>query len=206
MLRIWGRTNSINVQKVMWTVGELGLAHQRIDAGGAFGGLDTAEYGAMNPNRKVPTIDDDGVVLWESNACVRYLAARYGAGSLWAADSAERARADRWMDWQAATLLPDMGVVFWGLIRTPAEQRDPAAIEAAAGRMHDLFQILDQRLAGQNFVTGSEFTMGDIPVGAACYRYHELPIERPRLANLAAWYERLRQRAPYREHVMIPLT
>ena len=95
MLRIWGRTNSINVQKVMWAVGELGLAHERIDAGGAFGGLDTAEYGAMNPNRKVPTIDDDGEVLWESNACVRYLAARYGAGSLWAEDPAERARADR---------------------------------------------------------------------------------------------------------------
>jgi glutathione S-transferase len=206
MLRIWGRTNSINVQKVMWAVGELGLAHQRIDAGGAFGGLDTAEYGAMNPNRKVPTIDDNGLVLWESNACVRYLAARYGAGSLWAADPAERARADRWMDWQAATLLPDMGVVFWGLIRTPADQRDPAAIEAAAGRMHGLFRILDEHLADRDFVTGKQLTMGDIPVGAACYRYHELPIERPRLANLAAWYERLQQRAPYREHVMIPLT
>jgi len=206
MLRIWGRTNSINVQKVMWAVGELGRAHQRIDAGGAFGGLDSAEYGAMNPNRKVPTIDDDGVVLWESNACVRYLAARYGAGSLWAEDPAERARADRWMDWQAATLLPDMGVVFWGLIRTPAEQRNHAAIEAAASRMHDLFRILDQHLAGRDFVTGSRFTMGDIPVGAACYRYHELPIERPRLPALQAWYERLKQRAPYREHVMIPLT
>ena len=206
MLRIWGRTNSINVQKVMWAVGELGLAHERIDAGGAFGGLDTAEYGAMNPNRKVPTIDDDGVIVWESNACVRYLGARYGSGSLWDEDPAERARADRWMDWQAATLLPDMGVVFWGLIRTPAEQRNQGAIEAAAGRLHDLFRILDRHLAEREFVTGGRFTMGDIPVGAACYRYHELPIKRPRLAHLQAWYERLKQRRPFREHVMIPLT
>ena len=206
MLRIWGRTNSINVQKVMWTVGELGLDHERIDAGGAFGGLDSAEYGRMNPNRKVPTIDDGGVILWESNACVRYLAARYGTGSLWDEDPAERGRADRWMDWQAATLLPDLGVVFWGSIRTPEEQRDHAAIKAAAERLGGLWQILDGELAGRDFVTGSQFTMGDIPIGAACYRYHALPIERPRLANLKAWYERLEQRPAFREHVMIPLT
>jgi glutathione S-transferase len=206
MLRIWGRNNSINVQKVMWTVAELGLAHERIDAGGKFGGLDTPEYIAMNPNRTVPTLDDDGFVLWESNACVRYLAARYGAGTLWIDDPAERALADCWMDWQAATLLRDIGVVFWGLIRTPEAQRDHAAIAASAERLGELFRILDQQLAGREFVTGSRFTMGDIPVGAACYRYHELPIERPRLPNLAGWYERLQQRAPFREHVMIPLS
>jgi glutathione S-transferase len=206
MLRIWGRTNSINVQKVMWTVGELGLAHQRIDAGGKFGGLDSAEYGAMNPNRRVPTIDDGGVILWESNACVRYFAARYGAGSLWAEDPAERAFADRWMDWQVASLLPDLGVAFWGLIRTPAAERDPAAIAAAAGRLGGLFGILDDALAGRDFITGSQFTMGDIPIGAACYRYQERPIERPRLPHLEAWYERLKRRAPFREHVMIPLS
>jgi glutathione S-transferase len=206
MLRIWGRNNSINVQKVMWAVAELGLAHERIDVGGKFGGLDTPEYIAMNPNRTVPTLDDDGFILWESNACVRYLAARYGAGTLWIDDPAERALADRWMDWQAATLLRDIGVVFWGLIRTPEAQRDHAAIAASAERLGELFRILDQQLAGREFVTGSRFTMGDIPVGAACYRYHELPVERPRLPNLAAWYERLQQRAPFREHVMIPLS
>jgi glutathione S-transferase len=206
MLRIWGRNNSINVQKVMWAVAELGLAHERIDAGGKFGGLETPEYIGMNPNRTVPTLDDDGFVLWESNACVRYLAARYGAGTLWIDDPAERALADRWMDWQAATLLRDIGVVFWGLIRTPEAQRDHAAIAASAERLGELFRILDQQLAGREFVTGPRFTMGDIPVGAACYRYHELPIQRPRLPNLAGWYERLQQRAPFREHVMIPLS
>ncbi|MDF2781751.1 MAG: glutathione S-transferase [Geminicoccaceae bacterium] len=206
MLRVWGRTNSINVQKVMWAVGELGLAHERCDVGGAFGGLDTPEYGALNPNRKVPTIEDGGVVLWESNACVRYLAARYGAGDLWREDPAERARADMWMDWQASTLLPDMVTVFWGLIRTPKDQRDMAAIEAAAERLGGLWQILDQHLASRIFVAGERFTMGDIAVGAACYRYHELPIERPGLPQVATWYGRLRERAPFREHVMIPVT
>jgi glutathione S-transferase len=206
MLRVWGRNNSINVQKVMWTVGELGLEHERIDAGGAFGGLDTSEYGRLNPNRRVPTVEDGEVVAWESNACVRYLAARYGAGTLWPEDPGERARSDMWMDWQASTLLPDMTVVFWGLIRTPEDQRDQAAIQAAAKRLGSLWPVVDAWLATRRFVAGNAFTMGDIPVGAACYRYHGLPIERPSLPNVEAWYGRLRERAPFREHVMIPIT
>ncbi|HSA81303.1 MAG TPA: glutathione S-transferase [Geminicoccaceae bacterium] len=206
MLRIWGRTNSINVQKVMWTVGELGLAHERIDAGGAFGGLDTPEYGTLNPNRKVPTIDDDGAVLWESNACVRYLAARYGAGSLWPEDVKRRGQSDLWMDWQQTTLLPDMTVVFWGLIRTPEAQRDLAAIKVAAERLGATWRVLDQHLATRRFVTGDSLTMGDIPVGAACYRYYGLPIARPQLPNLEEWYERLTERPAFREHVMLPIT
>jgi glutathione S-transferase len=206
MLTIWGRTNSINVQKVMWTVDELGLAHQRIDAGGQFGGLDTAEYGALNPNRRVPTIKDGDLVVWESNVCVRYLAARYGAGRLWPEDPGARAAADMWMDWQVSTLLPDTTVVFWGLIRTPEEKRDHAAINAAAERLAGIWRILDSHLAAREFVAGDQFTMGDIPVGAACYRYYGMPIERPSLPHLEAWYGRLKQRAPFGEHVMLPIT
>jgi glutathione S-transferase len=206
MLRIWGRNNSINVQKVMWTVGELGLEHERIDVGGAFGGLETAEYGKLNPNRRVPTVEDGDVVVWESNACVRYVAARYGAGSLWPEAPGPRARADMWMDWQASSLLPDITVVFWGLIRTPEAERDHAKIEAAAKRLGTTWRILDEHLASRRFVAGDTLTIGDIPVGAGCYRYFGLPIERPRLPSLEAWYGRLKERAPFREHVMLPLT
>jgi glutathione S-transferase len=206
MLRIWGRNNSINVQKVMWAVGELGLEHERIDAGGAFGGLDTPAYGKLNPNRRVPVVEDGDVVVWESNACVRYLAARYGVGTLWPEDPGRRARADMWMDWQASSLLPDMTVVFWGLIRTPEAERDQAGIGAAANRLGTTWRILDEHLASRRFVAGDALTIGDIPVGAACYRYFELPIEQPRLPNLEAWYGRLRERAPFREQVMLPLT
>lgn len=206
MLKVWGRTNSINVQKVMWAVGEIGLAHERMDAGGRFGGLDTPEYGALNPNRLVPAIDDDGVVVWESNACVRYLAARHDPGGLWPEDPGMRAAADMWMDWQLTRLLPDMTVVFWGLIRTAPEQRDTGAINAAAARLGEAWRVLDHHLASRLFVAGDRLTMGDIPVGASCYRYHELAIERSKLPNLEAWYGRLRERAPFREHVMLPLT
>jgi glutathione S-transferase len=206
MLRIWGRTNSINVQKVMWAVGEVGRPHERIDVGGAFGGLDSAEYRALNANGRIPTIEDDGVVVWESNACVRYLAARYSADGLWPEDPVARAGADMWMDWQQTTLLTDMTTVFWGLVRTPEAERDHVAIEAAAGRLGGLWRRLDNHLAGRRYVAGDHFTMGDIPVGAACYRYYQLAIERPKLAAIEAWYGRLQERAPYRTHVMLPLT
>jgi glutathione S-transferase len=205
MLKTWGRNNSINVQKVMWAAAELGLANERIDVGGAFGGLD-GDYGVLNANRRVPTIEDGGVVVWESNVCVRYLAARYGAGSLWPEDPATRAAADMWMDWQQTTLLADMTVVFWGLVRTPEAERNMAAIDAAAGRLAATWRILDDHLDGRSFVAGDRFTMGDIPVGAACYRYYQLAIERPRFGAIEAWYDRLQEREPYRSHVMLPLT
>src|SRR5262245_50616582 len=131
MLKVWGRTNSSNVQKVMWAVGELRLTHERIDVGGEYGALDTDAYGKINPNRRIPTIDDDGFVLWESNVIVRYLAAKHGAGTLWPEALTERAVADQWMDWQQTTLAPDMRTVFWGLVRTPPERRDATLIEAA---------------------------------------------------------------------------
>ena len=139
MLVVWGRKNSINVQKVMWCVGELRLAHERRDVGGPFGGLDTAEYGALNPNRRVPTIvDGDGTTIWEANAIVRYIAARYGSGSLWPEDTSARARADLWLDWMQTTLLPNLGPVFLGLIRTSAEERDVAKIERCARAMGEI--------------------------------------------------------------------
>ena len=207
MLVVWGRKNSINVQKVMWTVGELGLAHERKDVGGPFGGLDTEDYGALNPNRRVPTIvDQDGTTLWESNSIVRYLAARYGAGSLWPEDPAARALADRWLDWMQTTLNVNLTPVFFGLIRTAVEKRDMDAIARAARAMGETWRILEAHLEGRRFVAADTLTVGDIGVGAACYRYNALDIERPALPNIAAWYARLQEREPFRTHVMIPLS
>ena len=203
MIRIWGRTNSINVQKAMWAIGELGLEHERFDAGGRFGGLDDDAYLALNPNGKIPTLQDGGAVVWESNAVVRYLAARYGAGSLWPEDPAVRARADQWMDWHVTTLFPELATVFWGLVRTPPARRDNAAIALATKRAGWLYELLDEQLEGREFLAGEGFTMGEIPLGATLYRYFTLEIERPELPNVEAWYARLRQRPAYREHVMV---
>ncbi len=126
MLKIWGRKNSSNVRKVLWCAEEAGLAYERIDAGGAFGVVNDAPYRALNPNGVVPTLEDEGFVLWESNTIVRYLAARY-APDLYPQDLQQRASAEKWMDWTTSSLAAPFRTVFWGTVRTPPEQRDPAA-------------------------------------------------------------------------------
>ncbi len=206
MIRIWGRNNSINVQKAMWACAEAGLEVERIDVGGAFGGLDTPEYLALNPNRRIPTLEDDGLVLWESNVIVRYVAARYAPGRLSPEAPGPRALAEQWMDWEQTTLIPTMFPVFWGLIRTPPEKRDWEAIRAGEARLKDLFAIVDAQLARQPYLGGESFTMGDIPVGAATHRWLNLEVEHPALPHLAAWHERLSARPPYRQHVALPVT
>jgi glutathione S-transferase len=206
MLQVYGRANSVNVQKVMWTVGELGLAHRRHDIGRGFGGNDQSWFLALNPNSTVPTIDDAGTVVWESNAIVRYLAARYAADSLWPGDPVSRAKADIWMDWQQTTINPVINPVFWGLIRTPEAERDMAVIEAGRQKLDQLFAILDQHLADRPYIAGDSFTKGDIPLGAITYRWLHLPMQRADTPNVTAWHARLAERAAFREHVMLPLT
>jgi glutathione S-transferase len=205
MLRIWGRANSVNVKKALWCVEELGLPYERIDAGMQFGVVNTPEYRKMNPMGLVPTLEEDGFVLWESHAIVRYLCARYSAGKLWPAEARQRADSDRWMDW-AFTFLNALRPVFWGLVRTPPGKRDGAAIEEARKKCAELAGVLDQALAGRRYVAGEAFSMGDIPVGCHAQIWMRLPIERPKHANLEAWFARLCERAPYRKVVDLPLS
>jgi glutathione S-transferase len=205
MLRVWGRRSSFNLQKVMWLVGELGLEHQHIPAGGSFGGLDAAEFLAMNPHGRVPVIDDGGTVVWESHAILRYLAARYGRGRFWSEDAGKQSVADRWMDWTQTALQPDFLVgVFWGFYRTPEHLRDWPAIHEKVDCCARHFQLLDRLLADRPYLCGETLTLADIPAGTSLYRYFALEIERPFVPNVEAWYRRLRERAAYREHVIVP--
>ncbi|MGH8686212.1 MAG: glutathione S-transferase family protein [Burkholderiales bacterium] len=205
MLKLWGRTNSVNVKKALWCLGELGLAYERTDAGGQFGVVNTPEYRTMNPNGLVPTIDEDGFILWESHTIVRYLCAKHSPGKLCPSDLRARADAERWMDW-AFTFQGAMRNVFWGLIRTPPDKRDMKAIGEGAKKSAELAAMLDRALAGRPYVAGDAFTMGDIPIGAEVQRWLRVPIERPSMPNVEAWFERLRQRPPFVKHVDIPLT
>jgi glutathione S-transferase len=207
MLKIWGRNTSSNVQKAMWAIGEMGLAHERIDIGGPFGKNKEPAYLAMNPNGLVPTLEEeDGFLLWESNSVVRYLAAKHRAEILEPTDPKARALANQWMDWQLTVLGPAITPVFWGLVRTPPEKRDMAAIEAAKVKTTDGAKILDARLGKTAFVAGNAFSYGDIPVGVMIYRYMKLVPERPKLANLERWYAAIAERKAFRDQVSsVPL-
>ncbi len=204
MLKIFGRKSSINVQKVLWAAAELGVAFENTEVGGAFGKTDTPDYIRMNPNRLVPVIDDGGFILWESSAIVRYLADTYGKGSLVPADPKQLAVADQWADWSMTSVYPELiPGLFAQLIRVPAKDRNPAELAAKAKRSGERFANLDAHLAGRAFITGSALSFADILVGSLMYRYTTMPIERPALANLEAWYKRLTARKPYQDHVML---
>jgi glutathione S-transferase len=206
MLKVWGRNTSANVQKVMWTIGELGLACERIDIGGPFGKNREPSYLAINPNGLVPTLEEDGFYLWESNAIVRYLAATFGAGTLWPADPRAQASAGQWMDWQLTVAGPALFPVFWGLVRTPPEQRDHKAIDAGKAKTIDAMAILNGQLAKTPCVAGNALSCGDIALGAVVHRFVALVPERPAMSGLDRWYGALCRRPAFREHVAdIPL-
>ncbi len=206
MLKFWGRLSSINVQKVVWAALEAGVAFERADAGAAFGVVDTAWYGALNPNRLVPVIDDDGFVLWESNVIVRYLCAKYAPGRLYPDDLKLRFDAERWMDWQQTTLNPAGRDAFMQLVRTPADKRNAALIEQSRAKSEPLLRMLDAHLASRRYLTGDEFTMADIPIGCQVHRWYGLPLERPAVPDLTRWYEDVSTRAAARSVLTLPIT
>jgi glutathione S-transferase len=206
MLRIWGRLSSVNVQKVVWCAEEIGLDYERVDAGGSFGLTRTPQYLAMNPNALVPAIEDDGLVLYESNAIVRYLAARHSAGKLWPPDLRRSADVDRWMEWQSTTYTPAMRDIFWQLVRTPAGERDQAVIERSRAECERLSGILDAHLAGREHLTDNGFTAADIVVGCAAHRWLNLTVAREPRPNLERWYAALKSRPASRQVTLQALT
>lgn len=206
-ITIWGRASSSNVMKVLWLCAELGLPYERIDAGGEFGRTHEPDYLAMNPNALVPTlVEADGFTLWESNAILRYLAATQAPGNrIYPTDSRLRADAERWMDWQLASLNTQMTPLFIGLVRTPEAKRDAPAIAAAHDRAEALWTMVDARLAGRAFMTGEALSVADIALGPYVHRWFALPIARREMPALAAWYARLLQHEGYRQHCAGPL-
>jgi glutathione S-transferase len=206
MLKIWGRATSSNVQKVLWCCAELGIEYERVDLGGPFGGNQDLEYLAMNPNGLVPTVKDGDLVLWESNTICRYLCTVRNGEELYPTDPGARTHVERWMDWQLSSIGPPMGTLLYGLIRTPPEQRDYAAVEAARRKALGAWTIVDDALKDRPYLAGPNLTLAEITMGTLVYRWHAFSIERPSLKNLKAWYERMRQRPAFKKHIEIPIT
>lgn len=205
MLTVWGRKTSSNVQALMWCIGELGLDYERYDVGHRYGGNDTPEFLAMNPNGTVPVLQDGiGEPIWETGAILRYLAARYGAEGFWPSDPASRAPVDQWAEWAKINVtLSFTGPVFWRVVRTAPSKRDPVAIDAALAKLDDLLAIAEAQLGRHAFLAGAAFTTADIQFGHVLYRYFDIDIARPAWPNIERYYHALTQRAAFREHVMV---
>jgi glutathione S-transferase len=206
MLRVWGRATSSNVMKVIWLLEELKLPYERLDVGGPFGKTDTPEYRAMNPTGLVPTLDDGGFILWESNAILRYIIAAYAPDHpVFPADTKTRANIDHWMDFQQTTLNRPQTVIFLGMVRTKPEDRDNAAIARAVGEAGRAWAIIDAALAGHPFIAGAHLTLADMVFGMHVHRWFVMPIDRPALPHLRAWYDHLMTLPIFAEHCAIAL-
>ncbi len=206
-LTVWGRLNSINVQKVLWLCEDIQLPFHRIDAGMEFGVNKTEDYKSKNPNGLVPTIDDDGFILWESHAIMRYLARKYDQShSLYPADLQSSAKIDQWLDWYNTVGWPPMRNLFWGWIRTPVAERNLEELEKIRQSFILIATILDQQLSQTPYIAGQHFTIADIPMALLCYRWFNLPVERPTMKHLEAWYTKVQGRPGYQKYSTAPLT
>lgn len=204
MITVWGRATSSNVQSVTWTLGELGLEFDRRDVGGAFGGLDTPEYRAMNPNSKIPVLQDGDLTMYESNAIVRYLSSKYGNNDFWPENLADRARADMWLEWSKTTLAPVVnGGIFWTLVRTPMADRDPVKLAADIEMAGTLLEIVADQLGDNDYLLGNTLSAADIGIGHLLYRYMTLELDRPDVPAINRYYRRLSERPAYAEHAMV---
>jgi glutathione S-transferase len=206
VIKLWGRNNSVNVQKVIWCLEELGLLYERIDAGGAFGVVKTAEYSALNPNRLVPAIEQDGMVFWESNSIVRYLCARYSSGVLWLEDPLSRAVGDRWSDWQATNFTPATMPAFWNLVRTPEAERDAEAVKRSCAASDKRLEMLDTHLASHSFVGGETFGFADIILGPAVHRWLHMPVQQQPYPHIRRWYQTISRRPASKNALLLPIT
>jgi len=207
MLKIWGRTTSSNVQKVLWTCAELNIEYDRVDHGGPFGGNRDPEYLKLNPNGLVPTVIDGDLVMWESNTICRYLCSTHPDGErLYPRDPAERTHVERWMDWQLSVIGAPMGALLQGLIRSTPETRDAAAIEAARRRAITAWEIVDDAVANQPYLGGQSLSLAEIVMATHIYRWFNYAIERPDLRHLRAWYQRFCDRPGFKNHIVMPIT
>jgi glutathione S-transferase len=207
-LTIWGRANSVNVQKVLWCLAELDLAYERIDAGMAFGKNDQPEYLAMNPNGRVPTLVDGDYVLWESNSIMRYLNLAYGNGSpIYPQAPQARAAVDRWLDWSLSTLQPVDRPVFWALVRTPVEKRDMIAIQKDVDAEAAVWRTPEALLGSRRYIEGDQFTIADIVLGAFARRWFGVEgVTRPKLPNLERWFALISERPGFKKFIAPPMT
>ncbi|GAB7127393.1 glutathione S-transferase [Silvimonas sp. JCM 19000] len=203
LVKLWGRKNSSNVQRVLWLLAELDVAYERVDIGGAFGGLDTPAYRALNPYGRIPALQHGDVAVWESHSILRYLASTFGHPRFWPAAPAQRAAADSWLDWSLSTLQPAFGDLFSVFYRTPLARQNPAAIDQAISRLNPLCQFIDAQLADRPYLAGEHLTLAEFGAGVTLHRYLHLDIAKPDLPHLRAWYQRLLQRPGYAQHVAV---
>lgn len=196
--RVLGRRTSNNVQKVLWLADLLGLPLAQEDYGGPFGRNREPGYLALNPNGTVPTLVEGEFVLWESNAILRYLAAR-AASPLYPPTFDERACVDQWLDWQLGVLSPAFRPLYVAHVR---ERRPLETVPALVAPARAAFELLDRALQDREWIAGEALTIADVAIGPMVHRWFALGLADPGQAELARYWRQLAGDAAFRRHVM----
>jgi glutathione S-transferase len=201
LLKVYGYAASINVRKVLWMCEELGLPFEREDWGGGFRSTSQAAFRALNPVGMVPVIDDDGVVVWESNVILRYLASKHVRNDLLPSAPAKRARIEQWMDWQASDFNNSWRVPFQALVRKNPQMQDPVAIKKGTDLFVSMMGLVEEQLSRTGaYIAGPHFTLADIPMGLAVHRWYSTPFDKPTYRNVARYYGQLLERPGFKRY------
>lgn len=201
MLRIHGYAGSINVRKVLWTCAELGLPFERVDWGGGTRPVTDPEFQKLTPVGMIPVLEDEGQIFWESNSIVRYLAAREGRDDLLPTPPADRAQIEKWMDWQVSDFNNTWRHVFQATIRKNPNFQDEARIAASWKDFCSAVEMIDRELGRTGaYIAGPAFTCADIVIGLSIHRWMSIPLERPTLQNVQAYYTLLCEREGFRRY------
>jgi len=201
LIHLYGRKNSINVQKVSWALCELNLDFKWHDENGKFGTVNVKNYEKLNPQLIVPTLDHHGHIITQSNGIVRYLYRKY-TNTYTISKAEDIAIAEQWMEFQTTDLQLNMTPVFWGLVRNPPEDRDQGLIDKNIKLLNQKFEIFDKFLSDREYILNNQFGMADIIMGVASFRYNSLPIQRPNLSNFQYWYQRINDRECFKKNIL----
>jgi glutathione S-transferase len=204
MLTIYGNDHSSCVQKVLWAAEELQLPYTLVNKGGSYGGLDDPEYVKLNPNQLIPTVVDDGFVMWESSAILCYLAAKYGKGTLYPADDRQRGEAYRWVFWQTGTVRGSIMPLYMQWRVWKPSFRHLAELEQHRRSMEPIWRTIENQLAAHRWLAGPSFTMADIPMGIMAHWWYSFPIDHFDLPHMAAWHKRLLERPAFQKTIVEP--
>ncbi len=187
---------SSNSRRVVVTSLLLGLKIDLVPVDLLKGEHRAADYLRMNPNGKVPLLDDDGFRLWESHAIMQYLADRYPNDALYPLGVQERADVNRWLFWSAYHFTPSVGRISRERISKKmvggAGGPDPVEIERGEAELVKAAQLLDDHLAGKEWIAQGRLTLADVAIAAPLMHTVAAQLPVKRYANLQSWFGRVK--------------
>lgn len=196
MLKLYNWKLSPNCMKVRWVLHDLGLEFETQELDILKGAGKTPEYTQLNPSGRVPTLKDDALVVWESNAILLYLARK--TQRLLPDDAAGQALVDQWLFWQSAHYYqPVVGLALERMVKPMFQQpTDEVVAEAHVKEFLRYTQTLESHLSQYEFLAG-ELSIADFSVASTLYTRHQLKLDISAYTHLNHWLQKMESRPSF---------